>query len=190
MHFTLVGDDSSAIALVADWLRPYATVYKELFNRHDGEMMEYHDQEGVLLRVGQDPIEFLQNQVFTDHDRPIGFCLPSYQARDAFWSRIWGFVKKNTKIIKIKRNPLYSINGFLDHTDFKKMIIKHEAIQKDLVDYFRDIFLFDFLNWNELLCFLELPNCDQPDFHQEINLENLKELQEFFRDHPYSRYLN
>jgi hypothetical protein len=181
-------------------LERHATVFGELFNRHDIDMMESLEDRGVLIRIGQDPIEFLKWNVFVhenESEYPTGFCLPSHQARCAAWSRVWGYIRTHTRIVQVFRSPLESLKPifgttFVDPHHIKTLIHRHEASQRDLQEYFygSQILLVNPINPEPLKTFLKIDIHHEPyDNNPQEWVENYDELRTIFKDTPYRKYM-
>lgn len=203
--FVLTGVDPHALRLLACRLTP-ATVYGELFNRENCLEMEKHDKEGVLIKIGQDPIEFLEHQVYTPRDTPVGFLLPVDQARCTAWSRVWGYLRKNTTIVLVKRNPvqsyLHRYNGwiYIDPNILRDHIDNQEQLHKDLLKYFFGSSLLEISSeyfdkqtarsLGDLLGLEKLePDREQESICFEERVENWRELFAAFRGTRYFDYL-
>lgn len=102
MKFTLVGTDPVALGIVAGSLaaHPDLALLGELFNRHDPVAMEASAASGCLLRFGENPMDLLRR--VTAGRGNTGFTLVNDQARDDAWCRVWRFVGKETRVVRVE----------------------------------------------------------------------------------------
>lgn len=85
---------------------PSIRVYSELFNRSDYKVMEYLDEQGCLIKLGEDPIDFLETKIFNNEFPVVGFKLMYHQAKSQSWNKIWTYVRRNFRVIHLKRRNL------------------------------------------------------------------------------------
>jgi hypothetical protein len=116
-HFTLVAEPGSGEGILVEALQfhPSVRMHLALFTRSDYATMDALSRQGLLIRVKEDPIDFLEAKVLTDHDpdvRAIGFVLNYNHARSESWSKVWRYVRKGFKVLHFKRRNL--IDRFLE----------------------------------------------------------------------------
>ncbi len=191
-NFVLVGTDSDLLSSIA----LSGKIYGELFNRHDGEVMEDNYAKGVLIKVGEDPLDFLTQLIFA---KPLGFCLLYDQARAADWAVVWSYIKKHNKIVIVKRNPLeklLSIRGvpaYIDPDELKRIVLEDECEHKELASYFSKSEHIIVNIPEECMKISEFLGIEIKEFPTSesyaYRIENYKELEKAFNGTFFERYL-
>lgn len=110
-HFAIVAQPGSGQETLVEVLGRHTGVrmYGELFCRSNYEIQDQLARDGVLIKLGEDPIEFLETRIFSDHDpsiQAIGFVLLYDQARSDSWSKLWSYVRKKLHVVHFKRRNL------------------------------------------------------------------------------------
>jgi hypothetical protein len=108
IRFVVVSHRDNAGKRFAEMLRAHDQVkmYGDLFNRADYEVMAELESEGNLIKLGVDSIEYLESKVFLDvpkDAKAVGFTMNYEHAQEGPWMKLWSYVRKNLKVIHLKR---------------------------------------------------------------------------------------
>jgi hypothetical protein len=113
-------------------------VHGQLFNRHDPDVMNSLFTRKLLIRVDEDPIDFL------DRLPEGGIVLPYEHARCVAWSCVWGYLRKNLwRAVIVQCDPLQTILkyrpkvSYVDPKELERVAASHDHITRELVKYFR-----------------------------------------------------
>lgn len=196
---------------VMNWMDAHDDVrfHKQLFSRTNHDLMDDLASEGLLIKVGEDPLEFLENKVYNEEAPATGFILEYNQAKSDSWNKIWRYVRKECKIIHFKwRNPVrlyvyYHADGEIDPVFLESWLDKYVAKVKenetlfrysDVLDVVAEDVMEDRQSTIDGVCdFLKIPRCDQDAEESPIEswieeIPNYVELKAHFENKPYAEF--
>ena len=104
MRFVIVGHVSLGMEPVLDYLEEFVPLHRYLFDRSDYVRMSELDSEGRLIKVGEDPCEFLASAWDSG-----GLVIRYHEVRDRLWFSVWSCLRHEFPIVHIKRRDVVEV---------------------------------------------------------------------------------